>query len=110
MRAAAAEVAVERFPDLAAGRRWISLQQRCGAHQDAGDTIAALQRLLGDERALQRVWLFGGAKALDGGDVLVRHRPQRRVAGRHRAVADDDVTGAALAGAAAEMRPGHAKL
>src|SRR5882757_342356 len=110
MRAAAAEVAVECLPDLAVGRRRISLQQRRRAHQDAGNAIAALQRLLGDERALQWVWLFGGAKALDRGDILVRHRPERHIAGRHRAVPHDDITGAALAGAAAEMRPGHAEL
>src|SRR6185312_9232536 len=47
--------------------------------------------------------------AFDGGDVLVRDRPQRHVAGGDGAAADHDVAGAALARAAAEMRAGQAE-
>src|SRR6185295_13580247 len=91
-------------------RRRISLQQRCSAHEDAGDAIAALQRLFGDEGALQRVRPLARSQSLDGGDILVRDRPQRRIAGRYRAIADDDIAGATLTTAAAEMRPGDVEL
>src|ERR1700679_1232423 len=55
MRTATTQIAVERDPHIHIGRIGIPLQQRGGAHQDAGDAIAALQRLLGDEGALQRM-------------------------------------------------------
>src|SRR5436305_1131186 len=109
MRAAAAEIAVERYLDLGARRRRVSLQQYRGAHQNARHAIPALHRLFGDEGALQRMRLFGIAQTFDRRDVLVSDRPQRGVARCHRAVVDDDVAGAAFAGAAAEMRPGHAE-
>src|ERR1700733_3835513 len=104
MRTAAAEVTVERGLDLRAGWIRISLQQRGGAHQDSGYAIAALQRLLGDKGALKRVRILLAAKAFDGGDVFISDGPQRRVAGIDGVVVDDHSTGAAFAGAAAEMR------
>src|SRR6266404_3148163 len=54
--------------------------------------------------------LLRASQPRDGGDVLVRNRPQRRVACGDRAVADNDVAGAAFVGAAPEMRAGHAEL
>src|ERR1700722_955385 len=104
MRTAAAQVTVERGLDLRAGWIGISLQQRCGAHQDSGQAIAALQRLLGDKGALKRMRVLLAAKAFDGGDVFISDGPQRRVAGVNRVVVDDDGAGAAFASAAAEMR------
>src|SRR5882757_1373474 len=109
MRAAAAEVSIERFLHLGARRRRVLVQQRRRAHQDARHAIAALRRLFGDESALQRMRSLAVAQTLDRCNVLVRDRPQWRVARRHRAVADDDVAGAAFAGAAAEMRPSQAE-
>ena len=96
MRAAAAEVAVERAADIGIGRFRV-LHQKCrGAHQDPGNAIAALQRLLGDKGPLQRMRLLWASQPFDGHNVLVRNRPQRRVAGGHRVTADDDVAGAAF--------------
>src|SRR5258708_35133630 len=110
MRTATAKVAVERGPHVFAGGIGVSHQKRGGAHQDAGNAIAALQRLLGDKRALQRMWLLLASQPFDGRDVLVRDRRQRRVARGHGVVADNDVAGAAFIGPTAEMRAGDAEL
>ncbi len=80
-------------------------QQGGGRDQDAGDAVAALHGLLGDEGALQGMRLLRRAEALDRGDVLARRGPQRRVAGGHGLAVDQHVAGAALVGAAAEVRP-----
>ena len=63
---------------------------------------AGLRRLLVDEGLAQH-----RAQTFDRGDGLVLHGPERRVAGRQRAVADQYMAGAALVGAAAE--PGAAQ-
>src|SRR5271169_722670 len=75
VRTASAKIAVERGPYVLGCRIWILLQQRSRAHQDAGDAITALQRLLVDEGALQRVGPLRISEALDGRDLLVRDRP-----------------------------------
>src|SRR6266404_4177206 len=110
MRTATAKIAVQRAPDLFAGRTRVSHQERSRAHQDSGNAIATLQGLLGDERALQGMRLLRAPQPFDGGDVLIRNRPQRRVARGDRMIADNDVAGAAFIGAAPEMWPGHAEL
>ena len=55
MRAAAAQIAVERGANLAVIRIGIDIEQCFCRHQDAAGAVAALRGLLGDERALQRV-------------------------------------------------------
>src|SRR3954471_14062064 len=55
VRAAAAQIAVQRRANLAVARMRVLLQQRGGADQDAGDAVAALHRLSGDEGGLQRM-------------------------------------------------------
>src|SRR3954453_10748533 len=75
VRAAAAQVAVQRGANLALGGARILPQQRGGADQDAGNALAALHRLLGNESGLQRMRPLRAAEALDGGDVLARDRP-----------------------------------
>src|SRR2546429_2676826 len=76
VRGAAAQVAVQRPPDLACRRGRIALEQRLGRHHHAVAAVAALAGLLLDERALQRVQLVERAEAFDGGDRLLdgRHR------------------------------------
>ena len=49
------------------------------------------------------------AETLDCCDLFVGDRPQRHVAGGHRAIADHDIAGAAFVGAAAEMSTSQAK-
>src|SRR5579872_7604933 len=55
LRAAATEVLVQRPRDLSTGWRWIAIEQCLRAHDDAGETVAALPRLLIEERLLQRM-------------------------------------------------------
>src|SRR5881397_213926 len=76
VRGAAAQVAVQRPPDLACRRGRIALEQRLCRHHHAVAAVAALTGLLLDERALQRVQLVERAEAFDGGDRLLdgRHR------------------------------------
>ena len=74
MRAAAADIAVERGRDFGPRRRRILVEQRLGRDQDAGEAVAALAGLLVDEGLLQRVRALGRAQPLDGDDFLCRRR------------------------------------
>src|ERR1700754_169980 len=107
VRTAAAKIAIERGSDLPVRGIRVFLQQRGCADQNAGDAVAALQRLLGDESGLQRMRQLGGSQSFDCSDVLVRDGPQRCIARRHSMIADHDIASAAFIGAAAEMRPRH---
>jgi len=62
-----------------------------------------LQRLFGDEGALQRVWIIGASQSLDGDDILVLDGAQGCVSGGHGPFADHDMASAAFAGSAPEM-------
>ena len=63
--AAAAEVGRQMGADLLLGRARVALEQRLGAHDHAGDAVAALRRLLGLEGVLQRAGLVVGAQAFE---------------------------------------------
>src|SRR5437868_4707511 len=69
MRAAAAEVLVERRANLGFRRALAGGEQRRRADRDAAHAVAALRRLLGDQRSLHGVQLTLGAKAFHGGDL-----------------------------------------
>src|SRR5262252_7685761 len=66
VHAAAAEMAVERRGDLAAGRARIVREQRGRGNQYARKAIAALAGLLVEERLLQRRERASGREPLDG--------------------------------------------
>ncbi len=104
VRSAATQVAVESVAHLALAGVGVALQQRGGRDQDARNAVAALHRLLGDERRLQPMRLVRCAEPLHGHDILAGGSPQRGVAGGHRLTVDQHIAGAALVGAAAEMR------
>ncbi len=109
--AAAAQVAVERGADLGFGRVRLLLQKCRSGHHDAGDAVAALHRLLGDEGFLQGMrWRIGAQPPSTVMTDLPGTGPQRRIAGRHGEAIDDDVAGSALIAATAQMRGGEAKL
>ena len=103
MRAAAAEIARQRFPDLAVGRFGSVVQQRFGRHDHAVDAVAALGRLFIDEGLLNFVHLFGRAQAFEGGDRFILHGAHRGDTGADGVAVHDDRTGAALSEAAAEL-------
>ena len=65
MRAAATEMLVQCRGDVGARRRRVAVEQRLGADHDPRQTVAALARLLVEERLLQRMRLRGAAQPLD---------------------------------------------
>src|SRR5262249_3126670 len=69
VRAAAAEVAGHPLPDLVIVDRLALLQQRDGREDLTGSAVAALERVLLQERGLHRVELVASRQALDGGDA-----------------------------------------
>ena len=82
----------------------LRFEQRGGGDQNAGDAVAALHGLLGDEGPLQRMRPLRRAETFDRRDVLAGGGPQRRIARGHGLAVQQHVAGAALVGAAAEMR------
>ena len=62
---AAADVALERLPDLVLGRARVLAQQRGRAHQHPGRAVAALERVVLAERLLERRQLVVRGEALD---------------------------------------------
>src|SRR5437763_669547 len=106
VRAAAAEVAVQGGCNLRVARVLLAPEERDGRDDDAVDAIAALDRLLVDERLLDRMQSsgVGPADPFDGRDVVTGCRPQRRIARRHGIPVEENVARATLAGAAAESR------
>src|SRR5262249_12627847 len=108
--AAATDVVVKRAGDLGAGRRRIAVEQRLRRDEDAAQAIAALAGLLVEQRPLQRMRPLGRAEALDGGDPLAGHAPDRLGAGFCRRAVDQHHAAAALLEPAAEPRADEAEL
>src|SRR5438128_1017294 len=80
---AAAQIAGKSQPDLGLARLLDAVEQRFGQHDHAGDAVAALRRLLGDESGLQRVRVLGGAEAFERGDLRLPEHADWRDAGAH---------------------------
>ena len=79
-------------------------EQRLRRHHDAVDAVAALRRLLVEERLLQRMRALGRAQPLDRRDRAARRRPERRVARLDGVAVHEHGARAAVAAAAAEAR------
>src|SRR5258706_12529328 len=92
------------------GRSRIALEQLFRRHDHAVDTVAALGRLLFDERALERMRLLERAQAFDGRDLACGHGADRCDAGTHRLAVDQHSAGAALRQAAPEFRTVELKI
>src|SRR6185295_10373499 len=110
VRAAAAEVLVQRLAHLLLRRLSIGGKQRRSSDGDAAHAVPALRRLLGNQRALDRMKLTVAAQALNGGDVLALGKGRRHVARRHRAAVHKDEARAALTAATAEAAADEAEL
>src|SRR5579862_6832256 len=104
VRAATAEVRRHVAANLGVARRGIRVEQRLRAHDHAGDAIAALRRLLVEERALQRIRIVHAAQRLDRANRAPAEHRDRRDAREHSLAVDDDRARAALTEAAAELR------
>ena len=91
-------------------RRRVFFQQRLRAHDHSGDAIAALRRLLVDERTLQRARVL---VVPSPSTVLIlrpaQHR-DRRQAGKNRFAVDHHRARAALAQPAAELGAVHRQM
>src|SRR5690349_23057903 len=68
VRAAPAQVLVERLADLLFARRFVGGEQCRCAYGNAAHAIGTLRRLLGDQRLLHRMQLAVSAQAFNGGD------------------------------------------
>src|SRR5918995_3459135 len=107
---AAAEVALDRVPNLLVGRIVGPAQQVGGGHDHAGGAEPALEPVLLPERALERVKVVGVTQALDG-----RHAAAVCLRGEHRAAlhgsaVEVDRACAALAGVAPDVGAGQAQV
>src|SRR2546423_8793944 len=105
MRAAAAKISIQRGSDLRIARVSLALEQGHGRNDDAVDAVSALDRLLVDERLLQRVESRFVADPLDGRDLVTGDRPKRRVARGDGIAVQEHIARAALRFPTAEPRP-----
>ena len=110
VRAAAADVAVEGLLDLRLGRARVLLQERDRLHHHAVDAVAALGRLLVDERLDDRVRVLLRAEPLERRDLLPGHGRDGHDAGADRLPVHVHGAGPALREPAAEARAVQVEL
>src|SRR5258708_27901504 len=72
VRAAAAEIVLQRILDFGHAGLWIGFQKRRGLHDHAVDAIPALHRLFFDKGGLQFEGLFLGPKSFERDDLVAR--------------------------------------
>src|SRR5579885_127883 len=102
MRAASAQVFIERRRELFARGLMVAFDQLGGLHDDSRQAIAALPRLAVDDRALKGMHPAGGCEPFDGRDRPAFDRPYRKLAGSLRASVDQNGACAALSSTASE--------
>ena len=88
---------------------------RLGEHADgradlSGGAVAALQRVLLDERLLHQVQFVVGGQAFDGGDLPPLDRDGEHQAGVHPPAVDQHGAGATLAVVAALLAAGQPQV
>src|SRR5258708_1405856 len=103
MGPAAAEIAAQSESDLGLARVRVTVKNRFGHRDHAGNAVAALRRLLLDESGLQRVGLLKRPKTFERDDLGLRKRTDRHGAGARRSAVDEHRAGAALTEPAAEF-------
>src|SRR5574341_230324 len=107
--AAAADIALHVLDDLRARGFLVLRQERGRGHDLARLAVAALRRLLGNPRFLQRM-VGRGRQSFDGRDLLPGDRRDRRDARARRLAVDVHGAGAALGDAAPELGAGEPEL
>ncbi len=110
MRAATAEMLVERGDNVAAARVRVAVEQRFCGNQDSGQAVAALPGLLVEECLLQRMRRGLGAESFDGGHRPTRDRAHFPGAGIGWLVVDQHHAAPALFQAAAVARAHQPKM
>src|SRR5262245_28673443 len=102
---AAAEVVLERLPNVSVGRaRRPRIEEGRRLHHHAVDAVAALRRLLVDERPLHRRGLPGCSQALQRDHLARAHPGDGERAGPHRFAVDQHGARAALGQPTAVLR------
>src|ERR1700732_3167621 len=109
VRAAAAQMFVERRHDVGPARTRIAVEQRLGGYQNPREAIATLAGLLREDRLLERMQLLAVAQSFDRGDGLARDGRDFARAGVHRLAVQEHHAGAALLEAAAAAAAGRAE-
>src|SRR6266850_6607460 len=110
VRAAAAEVARHPLADVVVVRRLPLVEQRDGGEDLTRGAIAALERVLLEERELHRVQLAAPRQALDGGDAGAVQLRDELQAGVHPLAVDDHGASPALPQVAALLGAGEAQV
>src|SRR5512143_3514883 len=102
MCAAAAQVAGKRRANFGVAWLGVGINQGFCRNDDTARAIPALRRLLGNEGALQRVWMLERAQPFDRSDRFTGNRRDRHVAGWHRITVNEDHARPALCRTTAE--------
>src|SRR6266700_743856 len=84
----------------------VLLQRIGGQHQEAGRAEAALQPVMRDEGALQRMQRVAGGETLHGANLAALRLHREHQAGAHRVIVEDHRAGSADAVLAADMGAG----
>ena len=105
--AATTEVATHSAPHVCFGRLRVFLEQR-----DAGENLpwsaeSALQRVMVDERLLERVQLVSAPDPLDSRDLPILARRRKRETRIHRSPVEQNGAGPAFPSTAHELRSGQ---
>src|ERR1017187_243385 len=110
MRAAAAQMRVERLADLRVGRVRGALEQSNRPHDHPRNAVAALRGLLVDERLLHRMQTPGARQSLERHDAATDERVDARRARRGRLTVHQDGAGKALLESAAVLGGRQAEI
>src|SRR5262245_3338727 len=105
--AAAADVAAHLLPHLVVAPGPALVEQRDRAHDLSRGAVAALERIVGDERGLHRVEFVAPGETLDGRDLGALGGDREGQARVDRATVDQHRAGAALAVIATLPGPGQ---
>src|SRR6266478_10071688 len=103
MRPASAEIALQLGADISIRNDGIVLEQSLRPHHHAGNAVAALRGLLGDEGALHWAGIIGAAQSLHRSDLSAFQQQDRRNAGKDGLAVYHDGACAALTEAASEL-------
>src|SRR5262249_11696150 len=107
---AAAEIGREHIKQFLVADVGLVLKHVGGEHLETRRAEAAVQSVVRDDRAWQRVRVVRRAQAFDGADFLALRLYGEHQAGPHRLAVEDDRTGATDAVLAADVRPGLATI
>src|ERR1043166_3057766 len=102
----AAEIGRQHVEQVLIADIGMLLQHVGGEHQEAGRAEAALQSMMRDEGALQRMQILWGAEPFDRSDLLALRLHRKHQARAHGLAIDDHRAGAADAVLATDVRAG----